>query len=108
MTADHTRWLRDTSLRSGPTMMEVLIEPSEDGADDISRLLGTAAFNGLCRTITALADRGLLCADELRGIEDAMTTPLDDPEWRDDDFIAAVRDTVLEVTASSMRRTPHR
>jgi hypothetical protein len=100
----YASWLSVGEGPAEPTLLPVAIEPSPEGADDIARLLGVATFNGLCRMLTALADRGLLCADELQGIEDAMTTPLDDPEWRDDDLIAAFRDTVTGVAAQSLAR----
>lgn len=87
-----------------PTFRPVLIEPSPPGSDDTARLLSVATFIGLCRVITTLADRRLLCPDELRGIEDAMSTPLDDAEWRDDEVIASFRATATEVLAACVER----
>jgi hypothetical protein len=104
VSVDCARWLGADDAPAEPTLLPVVIEPSPEGADDTARLLGVATFNGLCRLLTALADRRLLCADELRGIEDAMTTPLDDPEWRDDDLISAFRNTVTGVAAQSLAR----
>jgi hypothetical protein len=97
---DHVAtWTGPITGPAEPTILPVLVEPSPEGADDTARLLGVAIFNGLCRVITALADRALLSRDELLGIEDAMTTPLDDPEWRDDEVIQSFRDIATEVIA---------
>lgn len=96
-------WLQAQPAPGEPTLVPVVIEPSPPGADDTARLLGIATFNGLCRLLTALAARGLLCREELRGIEDVVTTPLDDPEWRDDGFIAALRDAATSVAAQAMQ-----
>lgn len=89
-------WSRLSSGPEGPTMFPVVIEPSPPGTDDRATLLAISAFNGLCRALSALADRGLLCYDELVGIEEAMTTPLDDPEWREDDVITSFRNTATD------------
>lgn len=106
MTLDISRWLSGHEAPAEPTLLPVTIEPSPEGADDTARLLSIATFNGLCRILAALGDRGLLCADELRGIEDAVTTPFDDPKLRDDPLIAAFRDTITEVAARSLARLP--
>lgn len=100
----NVEWERDLHTISEPTLTPVVIEPSAEGSDDVAQLLGVATFNGLCRVIAALADRKLLCIDELRGIEDAMTTPLDDAEWRGDRVISAFRDTATEVAARAVAR----
>lgn len=94
-------WSSSTGSVVEPTMFPVVIEASPVGQDDKSFLMLIATFNGLCRVVTALADRGLLCYDECVGIEDAMTTPLDDPEWRDNDFIAGIRDSVVGILAGA-------
>lgn len=99
MTDHAATWTGPTTGPAEPTILPVLVEPSPNGADEVARLLGVATFNGLCRLIAALADRGLLSHDELLGTEDAMTTPLDDPEWRDDELIQSFRDTATEVIA---------
>lgn len=98
------RWLTGREAPAEPTLLPVVIEPSPEGADDVAQLLGIATLNGLCRLLTALADRRLLCADEWRGIEDAMTTPLDDPEWRDEGLITIFRDTVTGIVAESLAK----
>lgn len=82
--------------------MPVSIEASPEGADDFARLLAIAVFNGVCRVITAVAQRGLLSEAELAGIHDAMTTPLDDPEMRDDEVLACCRFTLDEVLADAV------
>lgn len=106
MIGDTATWTVPVTGPSEPTLLPVVIERSPEGADDTARLLGIATFNGLCRLIAAMADRGLLLSDELQGIEHAMTTPLDDPEWRNDEVIAFFRDTACEVMAraASVRR----
>lgn len=87
-----------------PTLLPVCVEPSPPGSDDTSRLIGVSVFNGLCRLLAALADRNMLAAEELKGIEDAMTTPLDDAEWRDDEVISSFRGTATEVLAAALAR----
>jgi hypothetical protein len=72
---------------------------SEEVAADAIQLLTVANFNGLCRVIAALSDNGSLSPAQLDNIHDAMTTPLDDPDWRDDKFIADIRDTLESVLA---------
>lgn len=69
------------------------------------QLFTIATFNGLCRVVAALADNGLLTPDQLDNIEDAMTTPLDDPNWRDDSFISDARDTIASVLSAAVKRS---
>lgn len=77
--------------------------PDEQVDQDTIELVTISTFNGLCRTITALAENGLLTAEQLAGIHDAMTTPLDDPDLRDDDFITFTRETIETVLAAALR-----
>lgn len=77
--------------------------PDEQVDQDTIELVTISTFNGLCRMITALAENGLLTAEQLAGIHDAMTTPLDDPDLRDDDFITFTRDTIETVLAAALR-----
>lgn len=77
--------------------------PDEEVANDAIQLVTVSTFNGLCRMISALAENGLLTAEQLAGIHDAMTTPLDDPDLRDDDFITFTRDTIETVLAAAVR-----
>jgi len=81
----------------------------EDGSAEVSndamQLFAIANFNGLCRLIAGLAENGLLTPDQLDNIEDAMTTPLDDPDWRDDSFIADTRDTIQKVLSVAVKRS---
>lgn len=76
-----------------------MIEADDEVANDAIQLLVIAQFNGICRLITALATNGFLEPEQLEGIHDAMTLPLDDPDWRDDSFITEVR-TLLETVLS--------
>ena len=81
--------------------------PAQDGAEEVAsdavQLFTVATFNGLCRLISALAENGLLNPDQIENIHDAMTTPLDDPEWQDDDFVSGSRETVHTVLAQAMK-----
>ena len=74
----------------------------EEIANDAVQLTLIATFNGLCRLIAALARNGLLTPDQLADIENAMTTPLDDPHWRDDSCVVGAREAVEEVLARAM------
>jgi hypothetical protein len=78
---------------------------SEEVANDAMQLFTIATFNGLCRVIAALAQNGLLTPEQLDNIEDAMTAPLDDPDWRDDSFIADARDTIAQVLSTALKRS---
>jgi hypothetical protein len=69
------------------------------------QLFTVATFNGLCRVIAALAENGLLTPDQLSNIEDAMTAPLDDPDWRDDSFIADARETIAKVLSKAVKHS---
>lgn len=71
-------------------------------ANDAVQLTMIATFNGVCRLIAALARNGLVSPDQLANIEDAMTTPLDDPAWRDDSSIVAAREAVEKVLSRAM------
>ena len=75
---------------------------SEEVANDAMQLFTVATFNGLCRVIAALAENGLLNPDQIQNIHDAMTDPLDDPDWRDDQFVADSRTTVERVLAKAI------
>lgn len=77
--------------------------PDEQVDQDTIELVTISTFNGLCRMIIALAENGFLTAEQLAGIHDAMTTPLDDPDLRDDDFITFTRDTIETVLAAAVR-----
>jgi len=70
--------------------------------DDVMHLITIANFNGLCRVIAALARNGALAPYQLENIEDCMTAPLDDPEWRDSSSMAETRDTLEPVLARAM------
>lgn len=79
--------------------------PADDEvSNDAIQLVVVATFNGLCRAIAALAENGLLTPEQVDNIHDAMTTPLDDPDWRDDEFIANTRDVLETVLATAMKR----
>lgn len=76
----------------------------DEVSNDASQLVVVASFNGLCRTISALAENGLLTAAQVDNIHHCMTTPLDDPEWRDDEFITNTRDVLESVLSNALRR----
>ena len=80
-------------------------DPTQEVANDAMQLFTVATFNGLCRVVAALAENGLLTPDQLDNIHDAMTTPLDDPDWRDDQFVADSRETIEKVLAQAMTRS---
>lgn len=75
---------------------------SDEVANDAIQLLVISTFNGLCRVIAALARNGVLSPDQLANIEDAMTTPLDDPDWRDYSFITETRSSAEKVLARAV------
>lgn len=78
---------------------------SEEVANDAMQLLAIGVFNGVCRLIAALAENGLLTPEQLDGMENAMTAPLDDPDWRDDSFIVDARETIAKVLSTSVKRS---
>jgi hypothetical protein len=78
-------------------------DPSEEVAPDAIQLMTVATFNGLCRLITALAENGFLTPDQLRGMHEGITYPLDDEDWRDDSFVSGTRETVERVLASALK-----
>jgi hypothetical protein len=67
------------------------------------QLLDIANFNGLCRVIAALAHNGLIRPWQIENIHDCMTAPLDDPDWRDYEFIANTRDVVENVLSCALK-----
>lgn len=71
-------------------------------SNDAIQLITVSLFNGLCRLTSALAENGLLTDDQVLGMHDAMTTPLDDPDLRDDDFITFARQTLEKVLAQAL------
>jgi hypothetical protein len=71
--------------------------------DDVMHLTNIGTFNGLCRVIAALAENGLLAPHQLYNIEDCMTAPLDDPEWRDNRAMVSTRDILVGVLARAMK-----
>lgn len=81
----------------------MVIEAGDEVANDAIQLLTVANFNGTCRLITALAANGFLEPEQLDGIHDAMTLPLDDPDWRDDSFVTGARDMLERVLAGAMK-----
>ena len=86
------------------TSSSTLPNLSDEQVDqDAIELVTISTFNGLCRVITALAENGFLTAEQLAGMHEAMTTPLDDPDLRDDDFITLTRDTIETVLAAAVR-----
>lgn len=84
-----------------------VFDESEEVANDAIQLMTIANFNGLCRVIAALARNGILAPDQLENIHDCMTTPLDDPDWRDYGFVADTRETVETVLSLAMKDARH-
>lgn len=81
--------------------------PKPDDSDDqvsndSMHLMTISTFNGLCRLIPILAACGILNSDDLAGIHDAMTTPLDDEELRDEESVASTRRVVERVLSEAM------
>ena len=87
----------------GHSHVAAATDPSDEVSNDAIQLLAIANFNGLCRVITALAECGALPPEEIGGIHDAMTTPLDDERMRDDSVVADLRQTLEDVLAQAMR-----
>lgn len=77
----------------------------EELAGDAAQLVMIATFNGLCRLIAAVSRNGLVEPVQLANIHEAVTAPLDDPDWRDDSFIARARKTFEAVLARAMSET---
>lgn len=75
----------------------------EEVSSDAVQLMLVSTFNGLCRLIASLSRNGLLSRAQIQNIHDAMTEPLDDPQLRDDEFVAFTRSTVEEVLARAMK-----
>jgi hypothetical protein len=70
--------------------------------NDVMHLVTIANFNGLCRVIAALAQNGVLAPHQLENIEDCMSAPLDDPEWRDNRSMVDTRDVLETVLAQAL------
>lgn len=89
------------------TMEDVLQGAPCTTDDEISpaatQLMTLATFNGLCHLITSLSRNGLLSPFQLARIHEAMITPLDDPDWRDYEFVASTRDAVDSVLAQAAK-----
>lgn len=79
--------------------------PDEEVDNDAIQLITVSLFNGLCRLTSALAKNGLLLDGQVLGLHDAMTTPLDDPDLRDDDFVVLARQTLEDVLSQALRDT---
>lgn len=79
--------------------------PDEEVSNDAVQLVTVSLFNGLCRLTTALAENGLLSDEQVLGMHDAMTYPLDDPDFRDDHFITFSRITLEKVLSRALRNT---
>lgn len=84
--------------------MSADVDPADEVSNDAIQLVVVATFNGLSRTMAALAENGLLTPEQIDDIHDAMTTPLDDPDWRDDEFISNTRSVLENVLANAMKQ----
>ena len=60
-------------------------------------------FNGFCRTVSALSANGLLEADQIENIHDAMIYPLDDPDHGDEPIVTFARTQVEKVLSKALR-----
>lgn len=79
------------------------VESSTDEVpNDVMHLITISNFIGLGQVIFALADNGALGPDQLEEIEDQMSAPLDDPDWRDHPSMTEARDLLERVLASAM------
>ena len=72
-------------------------------SQDAMQLITVSVFNGLCRVTRALAQNGLLDADQIENIHDAMTTPLDDPDLADDEMVTFARSQLESVLSKALR-----
>lgn len=88
---------------SEPQSRSTIPFPHEEVSNDAMQLITIATFNGVCRMARALAENGLLDADQIDNIHDAMTTPLDDPDHCDDDVVTFARNTLEKVLAAALR-----
>lgn len=75
---------------------------ADEVPSDVMHLITVSSFIGLSQLIFALADYGALAPSQLEEIEDCMTAPLDDPDWRDDSSMAKARDLLERALASAM------
>lgn len=65
-----------------PKLSASPILSGDEVSNDAMQLILVSVFNGLCRVTRSLAQNGLLDAEQIENIHDAMTTPLDDPDLR--------------------------
>lgn len=89
-------------------MIEQLLDVSPDlSEDEVSndamQLITVSLFNGFCRTVSALAENGLLEADQIENIHDAMTLPLDDPDHGDEPIVTVARTQIEKVLSKALR-----
>ena len=83
--------------------MAAATRPQDDEAsNDEIQLITVSLFNGLCRLISAVAKNGMLTDDQVIDIHDAMTTPLDDPDLRDEALVTFARETLEEVLSDAL------
>ena len=93
-------------FESATNLVPLSIElPDDEVSNDAVQLITVSLFNGLCRLTSALAENGMLSDDQVLGMNDAMTTPLDDLDLRDDDFITFARHNLEGVLAQALRDT---
>jgi hypothetical protein len=77
-------------------------QADDEVSNDAIQLVVISLFNGFCRLMRALAQNGLLTDDQVLDVHDAMTTPLDDPDFRDDDCVTCVRATLEKVLSKAL------
>ena len=96
--------------KDGAPMKDFDLDPSVDLSGEVTKdateLILVATFNGVCRLIDALVPCEALPPPVLGCIHDAMVTPLEDEQHRDDPTVASFRNAVGEVfsTAIAMSR----
>lgn len=75
---------------------------TDEVPNDVMHLITVSNFIGLSQLIFALADNGALAPDQLEEIEENMSAPLDDPDWRDDPSMTKARELLDRTLASAM------
>ena len=75
----------------------------DEVSHDAMQLITVSLFNGFCRTVSALSANGLLEADQIENIHDAMTFPLDDPDHGDEPIVIFARTQIEKVLSKALR-----
>ena len=86
-----------------PKLTASPILSGDEVSNDAMQLITISIFNGVCRIARALAQNGLLDVDQVENIHDAMTTPLDDPDFAEDEMVTFARRTLEDVLSKALR-----